>query len=518
MTAVPRPAPSRGAQVFSSGLWVALGSVLPLAGTALLSVVAGRVLGAELLGQQSLIALVAALLAALVVNALGDATIRTLAAMRAADRSRVGSLEQWSVRAHAVTGLAVGAVVACTGLYRDELVVAWLLAAATVVADALGWSHGNVVIARDGWGQVARRRLVTQLLAIGLGVLGVLTGLGVAGIFLGTLLGSLAFLLAVRPLRPARTPASSALRAARPWRLWLLFSGGALLTQIGSGRVEILFLGSVATGEDIAQYSVAVMLVTAALTLPASVATAALPALAASSAGPGAQAGGDAVVRALRVTAVLSLPLCALLVAVGPELVVGLYGAAFTEAGQLSQSMAAGAVLLPCARLATAYWQGLGQLRPVLLAGTVGALLEVAMAVVLVPSFTAAGAVAATLAGQALAATILLRLTWLRLDRPALGGPRWVAALAVSAVAAGAGYLAGGSDGQVGGGLLGVVVGALTVAVAFVALTLGARRVGLPLLAAGDAAWLADVVPRALQPLCRLMGAAPGPYEGLSPC
>jgi O-antigen/teichoic acid export membrane protein len=272
---------------------------------------------------------------------------------------------------------------------------------------------------------------------------------------------------------------------------------------VTSGRIEILFLGAVASGEQIAQYTVAVMLVTSAVTLPASLAGAAMPAVAAASGAGEHQRAEDAVVRALRVSALLSLPLTAVIVATGPAFIVALYGADFREAGELSRYMALGALVIPCGRLATTYWSGLGQMRPPFTAGVLGATLELLLAFLLIPGLAARGAVAATLVGQCTTALIVVGLTRRALARRIVPARSWCSAAVASALGGWAGVAAAS-----GGGLVGAVAGGVATAAVFVAVVLVLRQAGAPLLTAEDGRWLRGALPARLGALVGPLAAA----------
>lgn len=484
--------------IFASGTWIAASTLLPYLATAALSVVAGRLLGAELLGQQSLIAFVGALIAAVVINSLTDASIRWLAATRTADPEAVPSLARWTTRGHLLAGVISGAVLAGIGVARGEYVTAWLIVAGTSVIDAYSWGWSSRIIARDGWAPVARRRLLTQSVGVGLGIVAVIAGLGIEGIFAANAVATVLLLALLRPLvEPARGP------AGRPWHrpvvaMWGLFAFLAVLSQIVSARIEIVFLGIYADGDEIAQYSVAVMLVTAAIVLPSALAGASMPAVAAAAGEGDTERASRSLSRALRVASVISLPLTALVVASGPSFIVGLYGDDFTRAGELSRYLALAALVVPCGQLASNYWSGLGRLRLLVVAGVCGAIVDLGAAFAFVPDLGAAGAVIASLAGQGTAEGLILILTWRALGRPSLGGRGWATGLVLSTAAAGAGVWAAAP-----GGLLGAVTAGLATTVVFVVLALVAGRLRLPLLGAEDGEWLRDSLPIRLRSLVR---------------
>ncbi len=174
---------------------MALSQVLPLLATAALSVLAGRVLGAELLGQQSLIAYCAALAAALLVGSLTDASIQALALDAGARGRPSAALERWVLATHISTGALAGIGLATYGLHRGELSAAWVLIGASTFLDAVGWAYAARTIAVDGWAKVTQVRLVAQLVSVLLSGAAVLSGYGVTGIFGASAVASLGLLV-----------------------------------------------------------------------------------------------------------------------------------------------------------------------------------------------------------------------------------------------------------------------------------------------------------------------------------
>jgi hypothetical protein len=217
--------------IFNSGVWMAVSSIVPFLATAALSVVAGRVLGAQLLGEQSLIAFVGALVAAVAVTSLTDASIRHLAATRAGAPQDVGPFERWTLRAHLGTGLAAALVIVGVGVVRGEHLDAWLVVAGSVLLEALAWAWSSRIISQDGWAPVARRRLLTQLLAVGLGTAAVLAGFGITGIFVSNALATIVLLALLRPITPRAEGAGRMVLPRPVLSLWAFFVGGALLTR-----------------------------------------------------------------------------------------------------------------------------------------------------------------------------------------------------------------------------------------------------------------------------------------------
>ena len=493
--AEPREATGRQ-QIMSSGVWLALSSIAPMVATAALSVVIGRILGARLLGEQSLIAYGGSLLGALLVGSLTNAAIQHLAAHR--DEPSFQPAARWVVVAHSATGLGVGVLLAGFGLARGQFVAAWLAVALSALLDAVGWGYAARIIALRGWKAVARGRLASQLAAIGLGLCAVLTGLSITGIFLANCVASAALLGWLWQVAP-RGGARTAIRLpSRVWRLWGVFTAGAVLTQIVAKRIEFLFLGAYSTAAEIAAYSIAVTLVGVAIAIPNALAGAAMPSIAAAIGRGDEQRAHASLASAMRVTAVASLPLTAILVAAGPAAVTGLYGADFDRAAQLTPLAALTAAVVPVGQLCSTYWAAVGKLKLTLISGIAGGLVDLGLAFWLIPGHGATGAVIASLGGQAVAGLGNVIFTWHAVGRFASGVGGWLAAATAAVPAAVGGRLC--SD-LVGSGIPGAALGSVVALAVFAAAAALLARLRAPALTEQDGSWLSGALPGALGPL-----------------
>lgn len=482
-------------EIMSSGVWLAASSLAPLVATAALSVVIGRVLGADLLGQQSLIAYGASLSGAVLVGSLTSATIQSLAARR--DDKESASTTGWVVVTHAVLGLAAGLLLIAYGLLRGQFVAAWLVVALSGVLDAVGWGYAAKLIATDGWRPVARRRLVAQLAAIVLGLGAVLLGMGITGVFAANSLASAGLLLSVRAATTAPAAPMTVLPKAVA-RLWGVFAAGAVLTQIVAKRIEFVFLAAYSTASEIAAYSITATLVSVAIIVPSAMAGAAMPSVAAAIGLGDHRRAQASLGSAIRVTAVASLPLAAVLVAAGPAAVTGLYGSNFLRAAGLVPLAALGAVVAPVSQLCTTYWAAVGKLRVPLSAGVAGGCVDLVVAFWLIPEHGAMGAVIASLSGQVVTAIGTVALTWRAVGRFRLGLPGWLATIGAATVAAVAGRLCSDLVGKL---LLGSIVGSIVCLVVFVLMSALLRRLRAPTLGVQDGAWLMGTLPQFVAPI-----------------
>jgi O-antigen/teichoic acid export membrane protein len=493
------------------GLWLAAAQVLPMATALVLSVAIERTLGKTALGLQGFVALVSSLLVTLVIGSVSATGVQVLAAARtdarlAARRARLSDL------ALTCAGALCAAALLAFGAGAEQLQVVWAIAAGTAMVDAVGTALQTRVVAAEGWGRVGARRLVSQVLASVLGIAALLAGAGIPGVFAAQALAATVLLLVLVPLvrevsaapgpagppepapalPPASTPAVKAIGV-----LAAGFFAANLLVTLLERRIEGLFLGWFSTPDQYAAYSVAFNLFTVGYFACGALIFAAMPSISALAATGELARIHESLGRAARLVLASSVLLGAGIASVGPTTVLVLYDD-LPEAAALVPWICLALVPGPLAALARVYWSGLGRLRPVLLTGALGLAVDVGVALALVPSLGAGGAVAANLAGVTTGAVALLahtRRRWggLGLTARAVLGPCAVAAPAAAAAVAVAAAV---------GGVLGLLASGTTFCV--VALAVGqVVRVA----EADDVAWLAGAVPGRAGPLVRWVGA-----------
>jgi len=472
------------------GLWNAASTVAPMGSTLLLSIVISRELGANALGEQSLVAYVASLMFSVLIYSFTTASVQLLAsASGARDDARLAWLSRWSYGAHVVSGVVTAGVMVATGLGRNSYSELWFLAGTTAVVDAIGWAHASRNVARRGWTATSARRLIAQSISPLAGITAIYAGAGVAGVFVAHLVVALALMVALRLLdRRDQMPVIEG-RAAPAWnpvlRLWSLFTVAALITQIVERRLELVFLDAFHDARTVAMYSVAFSIVAIPATLASSLVHAAMPAIASRHAQDPTSV-VQAVSPAARVMVTVGMVLAAGSASIGPGLVRSVYGPGFVDAAHLVPWLSLALVIGPLGSLCSALWAGVGTLRPVLVSGGLGAVLDVTLAWLLIPSSSTTGAVIATLTAQGVTALTLIGYT--------LGGrfrielrPGRLAASALVAVTAGA--AAAATSVAIAG-----LPGDLVAIVPFAAvLAVGSRLVGL--FSQDDVAWLAGSIP-----------------------
>ncbi|TXH31991.1 MAG: hypothetical protein E6Q91_02105 [Actinobacteria bacterium] len=471
------------------GLWNAAQMVLPLLGTTVLSIVLGRVLGPDLLGEQSFISYSEALLAGVLVMSLQKASLQVMSASTGAgDAARTANLARWTMLGQTLNGVVSAVILIAVGT-TSAYPLAWILAGLTSLVNAIGWGYATRVIAASGsWTEVAGRRLWTQMFGQVAAAVAVLLGAGLNAVFAANLVSAVVLLALIIPLAP-RIDAKTLAIPRELGRLWGLFTLRSVLVQVVGQRVEFLFLAAYSTPDQIAMYSIPFMVVTAVVLIPTSIISAGMPAMAAhEGAGRSDEVAGH-LGYAVRVTIGASIPLALGLAALGPSLVVLLYGGDYQEAGQLLAWMSPLVLVLPAAVVCETYWYGRAALRIPLVTAAVGAAVDLALCFALIPRFDALGAAWANLAGQGIGAILMLAAT--RRNRPSLyisWSRTVITTVAMSALALAAWY-ATNAIGGAWGLALGVVV-ALLGCVAF------GRIVGF--VSGDDAQWLQDTLPARL--------------------
>ncbi len=417
-------------------MWNAAQAVLPLLATAAISILIGRLLGAEALGYQSLVAYSLAILRGPTVIALYWASMQALAASRGAgSAASLRALAGWSIRAQWANGLLIALVLTATGSLSDSVYRwCWFLAALIGLVDAVGYGYSaRVNVAHGNWISVSRRRLVQEFATQSAGIVLLLAGLGIEALFLAALMGSVWFTYGVWRSDPTRAARSRHFPGTLR-RLWVTFATRELLMQVVAQRIELIFLAAWSGTEQVAMYSVAFMAVTSVVMIPRSLLGVGMQSVA-ERLGTGDESGLESHLRAAtRVTVAASIPLATVLAALGPAAVQVLYGSDFQQAGDLARLMAPLVLVLPVAALFETFWSGADRMDLVLKTAAVGGVIDLIACVVLIPRFDAYGAAFANIVGQGAAAILLVLVTVRRFPRIGIAWRRVIAAGAVCGV------------------------------------------------------------------------------------
>lgn len=483
---------SIGSLAIAGGLWNTLSLLVPQGYTVVVSVVAARVLGPEGMGQQSYIAFVALSLFVILSCGMHHVLLRFVGDV--IGRGRPGDVRQllrWSWWAHGLGAVVGAGVPFAMSLAQPDLAVAWRLAGFICALAVLHAVPASLLRGLQRWREATIMALVTGGAGMVATVAVLAAGGGIAGMFaveaaVGVVHLAWAQVIARRitlgviPSGPNRGERFEGLRGD-VIRYAVLSTFQGLLYLVVWRRSEFYFLERYSTESEIAMYSVAFAASNAAMQIPQGLAMVLAPAVA-HLVGAGAfDRIRSGFARSIRLLILASLPLTAGVVAIGPTIVEQLYGEPYRRAGTVLLVLAAVLPSLPLYFLATSLLYAMGKVRAVLLLSFVATLVNLVLAIALIPRAGAVGAAVANLGAQ-VTAGILLMLFASRV----LGGLRWdVARVAGCALAStGAGLAALGGV-RVVAGLPGAIVATLVGVAVFAALA-----VRLRILSPADAAWL----------------------------
>jgi O-antigen/teichoic acid export membrane protein len=485
---LPGAAATTGASVLRGGAWYALSQFLPQAYTLALSVIAARFLGPAGMGRQSYIAFVAVAITGVLTSSLSLALMRYVGetiGRGGADVARGLLFWAWKVEGIFAAAAAAGFTGAALAGAKPE--GAWALAGAV---SALGIMHTvptAVLVGLQRFREASIAGLTTGALGVG-ATAGVLAaGGGITGMFAVEAAAAALNLvwtstLALNRLQLVAPRSETSHEVQRLITRYALISAlGVILELIVSRRSEVFFLERYSTESQIAFYSIAFAAVAALVQIPRALATAVLPAFATLYG-----AGADeqirlAFSRGLRLLLLATMPVLALSVVAAPRLLELVYGSAYSGTRPVLLILLAGIAFIPTASLSNSLLAGMARVQVPLLANAAAAVVDVGLAVALIPSFDAVGAALANIGGL-LTYGAVVNLSTARLARPIVLEPR---SLGRGAVAAGLAGLSGWAVMSEVAGLLGLIAACVVI----IAVYAGLART-LRILPRGDAFWL----------------------------
>lgn len=500
-----------GASVTSSGLWNSFSQVLPQGFALAISIAAARFLGPTGMGRQSFIAFTMISLTQLVSEGLKESLMRSIGEALGADRpGAVRGLLHWARPILLLGGAAGGVVLAIAGLLGAAPRAAWLLAGVEcllVTVQGVPWA---VLIGSQRWRQVSSVGLLTGAAGTPLTVVVLALGGGIVGMFaVEAATAAVALIVLVVLARrllydlPRGADVAADLRG-RTSRYALTATFMTLATFVVWERSEFFFLRAFSTEREIAFYSIAFAAANGLALVPSALAGTLSPAFATLHGARHRARIRSGYWRAQRLLSVLSLPLLAGSLALGPALIRLAYGSSYAPAGPVLRILLALFPLLPLLAVATSLLIGLGLLRVALICDLAGGAVTIGLNLMLVPAHAAVGAAIADIGGQVVVALPLLWYASSRVAPFAFDGSAVLRAVLASAPAGLAAWIVDASL----NGALGLVAGALAGVVVFVALAALLHPVP-----AEDRDWVRTVIggrlrrmPRRL--LARLIGDA----------
>ena len=472
------PSAVTGSKVLRGSAWNLLNRALPQVFILALSVIIARFLGPDGMGRQSYIAFVALSVATLCTGGFGSALLRCVAeALGRGDGPSVRDLVGWSYRLQAGAATLSFAIVCLFAATGSRPTAAWLLAAIMCATVVLQATPNGLLSGTQRWRETSMVSLVVGGLAVPAIFVALALGAGVTGVFAveaGVGLVSVAWL--VREGRRALDAVSRESRRSPRLRAHLLrytwqTSAGVILTLVIWRRSEFFFLNHYASDTQIALYSIAFACVSGLMMVPEAVGAAMSPAFATLFGAGRRDRIGAAYGRALRLTLTISLPVGAIAAAVGPALIVAVYGDAYRGTAPVLRVMLLLFPLIPAMTLSNSVLLGVGRLKVPLIAGFFAAGMTILADVLLIPGHGALGAGMANTIGQVGAATPVIIAGTRASGSVRLAWPVVAKVVVAAAVAAGAALAVLHALGGTGGALVGAAAGG----VAFVAVALPLR-------------------------------------------
>jgi O-antigen/teichoic acid export membrane protein len=485
-------AATTGESLLRGGVWSIAVRFVPQLYVLAVSIAAARFLGPEDFGRQSFIAFVELSVIALLTGGLANAIVRHVADSVGRDRTEaVRRLFTWAWRLELAGAAVGGGAVLAVGLLGAEPRSAWIVAG---VATSLGVLHAvpnAVLLGIQRWRDASVVGLVTGAAGT-LATISVLAaGGGITGMFVVEAVVSAGNLFwtswLMRRALAATMPVGRL--AGEEWvdlrrratGFALLASYGVILTLVLWRRSEFFFLERYSTETELALYSVVFAVTAALMRFPEALAAVALPAVATLSGAGELDRIRSGFGRGTRLMTIVALPLTAAVLALGPLLLLLIYGEDFRGTGPVLLIMVAIFPLVPLLHLGGSVLSGLGLLRVQLLAETGAAALNIGLAFALVPAHGAVGAAIANVAGQGTAAALVFVYALRVIGPLELRLVSLAPTVVSSAVAGFAAWLAADAVGGAPGLLLGLVAGTLV---------FGTLSAALRIVPADDAAWL----------------------------
>jgi O-antigen/teichoic acid export membrane protein len=392
--------------------WYAMVTGVGLVSGLVMSVILARGLGPALMGNLSYVTWAERTLTAVATLGYTFATVRyTAEAFARGDVTRAGGLVRLFMRRRLVMTALITLVAAplVLAFAAAELRAPLLVVVATLFLITIEGIYTHALQGAQRYDVTARTSTIKMGLQLVVAVVAIRLGAGLALLMAGMALTLLVSCLIQRHRVQAIYAGSVAAPPApmtRDVRAYLLpLSVVAVLDAIVWDRSEVFFLGLYASSEDIAFYSLAFGLATRIMIIPAIAVGALLPAFSALHGHGDSEDFGRLYRSVLRYVALVGAPLAAMVAALAPSIIVWLYGDAYLPAAPLVGVLAAVALLSALRQVAWAALRGVGDRRCALTATAVAAVVNVALAIALIPRWGTVGAVVANAAAQITATT-----------------------------------------------------------------------------------------------------------------
>ena len=502
-------ASTTGRSVLGGGMWYLLAQAAPQLYTLAVSVAAARFLGAEALGRQSFISFVALSVAMLVGGGFPLALGRYVGAtMGRAHPGRVRGLIAWAWKAQGLLAFVGGAILVGVALAGADPQAAWVLAAVGTVIAMLHNVPSAALIGLQRWRAASLVGLVTGALSVAATIAVLAAGGGITGMFAVEAAIATVNLVwttwlgrrALTAISATAEPPGALLREVI--RFAAITSVSVVLTFVVWRRSELFFLERYSTDTEIALYSIPFGMVAALGMIPLALTGVLAAALATLYGGGAMDRIRSGFGRALRLVVLISLPLTAAGLSLGPLLLRLVYGEEYEGAGRVLRILLLAFPLAAAMAASGALISGLGRIVVPLGLTAVAAALNLGLDAALIPGRGAEAAAVANVISQAVGAALVTGYALKVIGGVSREPRRLLAAIVASGGGGAVAWLVGTELDNWAGLVLGLAAG-------LAVFTLLAR-VGR-VLSPGDASWLEEAVGERLRrpvaALCRLWGA-----------
>jgi O-antigen/teichoic acid export membrane protein len=381
------------------GLWTAASTLFPFIYTTVISIVAAHVLGPDDMGRQSFISFVVLTVQVVSTSGLGYSLVRyTGDLIGRGEEARVRGLVRFGWQLAAPISLVAAAALLLIAVGGAEPRGAWVFGAVAVFAGSLNNIPMRILVGAQHWREQSVVSLVTGALSVGATLVVLELGGGITGM-LGVVAGASLLVLVWSRLLMRRlltTFPSSDAELGVPKQDVVRFAGAnyvpVLLNFVVLQRSEFFFLDHYSTDTQIALYSIAFSTLLALRALPMSVRMIVMPSVATLAAAGEFDRIRRGFSRFVRMSILVTIPLTAGALVLGPTLLRLVYGQQYEGAGEVLLVLVGPLPLVPISAAAGALLTGYGRvLAPTVIAGLAAAV-DIAAATILVPRFDAVGA------------------------------------------------------------------------------------------------------------------------------
>jgi O-antigen/teichoic acid export membrane protein len=418
-----------GGSVVRGGAWQSSARVAGQVYTVVVSIVAARYLGPEGMGRLVFIVYVYTTLVAVLAAGLPIAVNRFTAELLGSGHPRaIRGIYDWARKLEALGASLGGGILVTVLLLGAEPAGAWLAAAVACSASVMQTIPNAILLGAQRWRHASAIGLVTGLAGASAKLMLLVAGHGISALLAVDAVVAIANLavatLLVRRWLPERPPGGDPPPppdlGARTRRYALASTALVLLTLVVLQRSEVVFLQIFSDDVQIALYSIPFSAVETLTLLPATLGIAAASAFATLFGAGAIDRMRDGFTRGTRLMLLVTIPLTAAAVTLGPDALRLAYGSEYDDAAPVLVVLVAVLPLASLMYLSTAVVQGFGRQRVPLITLGIAAVVNITLDLLLIPRHAALGGAVANASSQVVAALLLVVYA-----HRLVGRPRW---------------------------------------------------------------------------------------------